>query len=129
MQCLKVRIACSALTTAKSTQSIELMLSELSAFTTAKSTVTWLYIQFLKASIKCSQSIELMLSELSAFTTVWRRPIGCLKLQVIFRKRATNYRALLQKMTYKDKASYGSLLPCTAKSALTFLHIVKQFTN
>jgi len=25
----------------------------------------------------------------------WRRPTGCLKLQVIFRKRATNYRALL----------------------------------
>jgi len=26
----------------------------------------------------------------------WRRPIGCLKLQVIFRKRATNYRPLLR---------------------------------
>ena len=36
--------------------------------------------------------------------TGWRRPIGCLKLQVIFRKSATNYRALLQKMTYEDKA-------------------------
>jgi len=33
--------------------------------------------------------------------TGWRRPIGCLKLQVIFRKRATNYRALLRKMTDK----------------------------
>ena len=43
----------------------------------------------------------------------WRRPIGCLKLQVIFRKRATNYRALLRKMTYKDKASYDSSPPCT----------------
>jgi len=32
--------------------------------------------------------------------TEWRRPIGCLKLQVIFRKRAPNYRALLQEMTY-----------------------------
>ena len=29
--------------------------------------------------------------------TGWRRPMGCLKLQVIFCKRATNYRALLQK--------------------------------
>ena len=37
-----------------------------------------------------------------------RRPVGCLKLQVIFRKRATNYRALLRKMKYKD----GSLPPC-----------------
>ena len=30
--------------------------------------------------------------------TGWRRPIRCLKLQVIFRKRAANYRALLRKM-------------------------------
>jgi len=33
--------------------------------------------------------------------TEWRRPIGCLKLQVIFRKKNTNYRALLQKLTSK----------------------------
>jgi len=33
------------------------------------------------------------------------------QLQVIFRKRATNYRAVLRKMTYKDKASYGSSGP------------------
>ena len=32
-----------------------------------------------------------------------KRPVGCLKLQVIFRKRATNYRALLREMTYIDK--------------------------
>ena len=44
--------------------------------------------------------------------TGWRRPIGCLKSQVIFRKRATNYRAILRKMTSKDRASYGSLPPC-----------------
>jgi len=46
--------------------------------------------------------------------TGWRRPIGCLKLQVILRERATNYRALLRKMANKDKASYGSLPPCTS---------------
>jgi len=39
-------------------------------------------------------------------TTGWRRCIGCLTLQVTFRKRATNYRALLREVTYKDKASY-----------------------
>ena len=33
-------------------------------------------------------------------------------MQVIFGKRATNYRALLRKMTYKDKASYGFSPPC-----------------
>jgi len=41
-----------------------------------------------------------------------RRPIGCLKLQVVSHKRATNYRALLQKMTYGDKTSYGVSPPC-----------------
>jgi len=54
--------------------------------------------------------------------TEWRRPIACLLLHVIFRKRTTNYRALLQKMTYKDKASYGSSPPCREKTtALEFI--------
>jgi len=44
--------------------------------------------------------------------TGWPRPIGCLKLHVIFRIRATEYRALLRKMTYEDKASCGSSPPC-----------------
>jgi len=44
--------------------------------------------------------------------TGWRRCRGCLKLQVSFRQKATNYRALLQKMSYTDKASYASSLPC-----------------
>jgi len=39
--------------------------------------------------------------------TGWRRCIGCLKLRVSFRRRATNNRALLQKLTYEDKAFYG----------------------
>ena len=46
-------------------------------------------------------------------STGWRKPIGCFKLQDIFRKRATNYRALLRKMSYKDKASYDSKPPCS----------------
>jgi len=32
---------------------------------------------------------------------------------MFFRKRATNYRALLREMTYKDKAFYDSTPPCT----------------
>ena len=36
-----------------------------------------------------------------------------MKLKVSFRKRATNYRALLQKMNCEDKASYASSQPCT----------------
>ena len=51
-------------------------------------------------------------------TTGWRIPIGCLKLKVIFRERATNYRALLLKMTWKDHVSYGSLSPCTVVPAV-----------
>ena len=44
--------------------------------------------------------------------TGWRRFIGSLKFQIIFHKRATKYRSLLQKMTYKDKGSYESSPPC-----------------
>jgi len=47
-----------------------------------------------------------------SFDIGWRRPIGCLKLQVTIRERATNYRALFRKMTYKDKASYDFTPPC-----------------
>jgi len=47
----------------------------------------------------------------------WRRPIGCLKLQVIFRKVATNSRALWREIICqdicKDRASYDSMPPCT----------------
>jgi len=49
-----------------------------------------------------------------------RRPIGCLKLKVTFRKRATNYRALFRKMTYKDKASYSSSPPCISQKGNEF---------
>jgi len=53
--------------------------------------------------------------------TGWRRPIRCLKLQVIFRKRATDYWALLQKMTCNDKASYGVLPPCITHTYDTYV--------
>jgi len=40
-------------------------------------------------------------------------PLRLLRAQlVIYRKRATNYRALLWKMTYEDRASYDSMPPC-----------------
>ena len=59
-------------------------------------------------------SFSLGLSFLLSLTifTRWRKVIRCLKLQVIFRKRATMYRALLQKMTCRDKASYDFTPPC-----------------
>jgi len=50
----------------------------------------------------------------SQTTTGCRILIGCLKLQVILCKRATDYRALLQKITCKDKASYDSTPPCNS---------------
>jgi len=57
----------------------------------------------------------------SEFIYRWRRPIGCLELRVIFHKRATNYRALLRKMTCKHKACYVCSPPCsTLSSPLTF---------
>ena len=54
--------------------------------------------------------------------TGWRRPIGCLKVQVFFHFRATNYRALLPKMTFKEKASYGSSPP-VCMYAFMYIHI------
>jgi len=55
--------------------------------------------------------------------TTRQKNVGCLKLQVIFRKKATNYRALLRKMTYEDKASYGSLSP------FTYIYIYRVTTH
>ena len=49
---------------------------------------------------------------LEATTTLWRRLIECLKLHVVFRKRATNYKALSRKIMCKDKTSYGGSPTC-----------------
>ena len=51
-------------------------------------------------------------------STGWRRPIGCLKLQVISGKRVTNHRGFLREMTCKDKASYGSS-PLSSQDCIT----------
>ena len=48
-----------------------------------------------------------------------RRPRECHKLQVISRKRATNYRTLLRKMTCKDKASYDPTPRCSGVASHT----------
>ena len=68
-------------------------------------------------------------SHLSICATGWRRPIRCLKLQVIFRKRATNYRTLLRKMTYTDNASYGSLPSCMFFTRATHRQEPKKYLN
>jgi len=74
--------------------------------------------------VRCSGVWEFPISQLAAarFATItaalltpenatgWRRPIGCLELQVIFRKRATNQKALLQRMTCQDKTSCCNVL-------------------
>ena len=63
--------------------------------------------------------------------TEWRTPLGCLKLQVIFRKRATNYMALLRKITCEDKASYDSTPPCIMcrlKRAINYRALLRKIT-
>ena len=52
------------------------------------------------------QYMYIIIFSCTVMCTGWRRPIGYLKLQVIFCKRATNCRALLRKMTYEDKVSF-----------------------
>ena len=59
--------------------------------------------------------------------TGWPRPIACLRSQVIFRKRATNHRALLRKITCKDQASYGSSPPCMG--SLQFVGSLKSLVS
>jgi len=53
-----------------------------------------------------------------------RRPIACLKLQVIFHERATNYRVLLREMTQKDKASYDHTPPYKIRHPIGLGHPV-----
>jgi len=60
--------------------------------------------------------LYVIIRALQSLATGWRRPVGCLKLQVIFRKRATNYWALVRKMTFKDKVSYVSSPPSLTNS-------------
>jgi len=50
--------------------------------------------------------------ERDGVSTGWRRPIGCLHLHVISRKKANDRRALLQKMIEKSKGSDGSSPLC-----------------
>jgi len=73
--------------------------------------------------------------------TGWRRLMGSLKLQIIFHKKATKYRSLLWKMTYKDKGSYESSPPfpilhshtspynpsCRTYMHISIMHIQMQF--
>ena len=56
----------------------------------------------------------------------WRRCIGGLKLQVSFRKRATNCMALLRKMSYRDMGSYESWPSCIE---LAFEKRLKRVTH
>jgi len=58
--------------------------------------------------------------------TGWRRLKGSPTLQIIFHKRATKYRSLLRKMTYKDKASYGSSPPCMTDCLVMIVLDVRQ---
>jgi len=70
-----------------------------------------LQYQYIQGSFH-QENIGLFSRKRGLCTTRWPRPIGCLNSQLISRKRATNCRALLRKMTYADNASYGSPPPC-----------------
>ena len=58
--------------------------------------------------------------------TGWRRSIGALSCRSFSPNRPTNYRALSRKMTYKDKASYGSSPFCTIVALEQFIRDVVQ---
>ena len=75
---------------------------------------------FVATSCKCKG-----MCNVRSCNTGWRRHIGCHKLQVIFRKRATNYRAFSREMSCKDKVSYGSPPPCNYHHLLYALENMK----
>jgi len=56
------------------------------------------------------------------YKTLFCMTTGCLQLQVIFRKRANNYRALLRKIIYKDQTS--DALPAGVPTADVHDHIL-----
>jgi len=79
---------------------------------------TWICIrmQIFQYTFTCMHIYVHAYTYSSIFTctdTGWRRLIGSRKMQIIFHKRATKYRSLLQKMTYKNRGSYESSPPCT----------------
>jgi len=73
--------------------------------------VTWLF---------CFLHVTWLVHEchMTHLDTGWQRCLGCLKLQVSFRKRANIYRAVLRKMTYKDKVSSENLPSCDSTETL-----------
>ena len=72
--------------------------------------------EFLHNMNQSCHTCEPFISYICKRSTRWRRPIGYLKLQVIFRKRATNHRALLRKMTYEHRASSVTTPPCKTRT-------------
>ena len=64
-----------------------------------------------------------------ACSTGWRRLIESPNLHVIFHKRATEYKSLLQKMTYKDKGSHESWPPCSTPLATTCCNVLGWCTK
>jgi len=58
-----------------------------------------------------------------AHNTGWRRLLGSPKSQIIFHKRATKYKSLLRKMTYKDKGSYESSPSCISSRTLRLFFV------
>ena len=72
----------------------------------------WLPEQRRGQLVRFSEWVSSANSVILPCSTGWRKPRGCLKLQVIFRKRATNYRALLRKMT------------CNLRHPMSFRHPV-----
>ena len=62
---------------------------------------TYLHTHIDEAPPHGSQPREIMIFPRPPDGTGWRRLTGSPQLQIIFHKRATKYRSLLQKMTYK----------------------------
>ena len=68
------------------------------------------HLQHITATHHCNTSLQHIVRRFLPPKSALRA-----QLQVIFRQRDTHYMALLRKMTYKDKASYGSSPLCSTQ--------------
>jgi len=75
-----------------------------------------LQVSFAKETLRILSRGEIAIKNKG--TTGWRRLIGCLKLQVIFRKRATNFRVLLHTHTQSLRINSRGEIPIKGKGTM-----------
>ena len=118
MTCLKLQVIFRKRTTHCRALSRRMTCKDKASYLSSPPCVSFCALQHTCSVLQCVAKVLMIRNSwyyIPNIDTGWRRLIGSPKLQIIFHKRATKYRALLRKMTYKDKGSYESSPPCIQK--------------